>query len=188
MSILNLSIILTNRQKKKNIRQVHTLPKDSTFISNISKYYNQQSRSLHLRKLQSAKPFSTSTILYIPEDHYRPTPVKAKTTRKGKRKRKGKGRRRRRIKRKEMRRRKRKGRRRRKRKGMRGRKEGRKGIMEEAGLKNIPSEAYRPLRICSLVQFHQWVGLGNNTIPIREELGKNTTPINGRLSKPNVNL
>ena len=139
----------------------------------------------YLKKLQSAKSFSTSpkppstsTVLYIPEDHDRPTPVKAETTRKGKRKRKGKGRRKRKGRR----------RRRRKRKGMRWRKEGRKGIMEEAGHKNIPSEAYRPLRICSPVQFHQWAKLGNNTTPTREELGKNTTPTNGRTSKPNVGL
>ena len=38
--------------------------------------------------------------------------------------------------------------------------------MEKAGLKSVPSEAYRPLRIRSLVQFHQWAGLGNNTTPI----------------------
>ena len=53
--------------------------------------YNQQSRSLHLRKLQSAKPFSA--VLYIVEGYDWPTPVKAKTKRKGKikerRKRKG---------------------------------------------------------------------------------------------------
>ena len=45
-------------------------------------------------------------------------------------------------KRKKMR--KRKGRRRRKRKGGIGSKEGRTGIMEKAGLKSFPSEAYRP--------------------------------------------
>ena len=56
-----------------------------------------------------------------------------------------------------------------------------RGIMEEAGLKNNPSER-------TPVQFHQWVGLGNNTTPTREKLGKNTTPINGGMSKPNVGL
>ena len=71
---------------------------------------------------------------------------------------------------------------------MRRRKEGRKGIIEETGLKNIPSEAYRPLRRCSPVQFHQWAGLGNNKTPTGEELAKNTTPTNGRTSKPNVGL
>ena len=71
---------------------------------------------------------------------------------------------------------------------MRRRKKGKKGIMKEAELKNIPSEVYRPFRICSPVQFHQRVGLGNNTTPIGEELGKNTTPTNGRTSKPKVGL
>ena len=70
--------------------------------------YNQQSRSLHIRKLQSAKPFSV--VLYITEGYDRPTPVKAKTKRKGKRKERRK----------------------------------RKGIMEEAGLKNIPPERTAP--------------------------------------------
>ena len=54
--------------------------------------------------------------------------------------------------------------------------------MEEARLKNIPSKVRCFLRICSLVQFHQWERLGNNITPTREELGKNTTPINGRTS------
>ena len=67
----------------------------------------------------------------------------------------------------------------RKRKGVIRRKKGRKGIMEEAGLKNIPSEAYCPLQICSPIQFHQWAGLGNNTTPTEEELGKNKTLTNG---------
>ena len=35
-------------------------PKDCTFISVISEDYNQQSHSLHLRKLQSARSFFTS--------------------------------------------------------------------------------------------------------------------------------
>ena len=51
-------------------------------------------------------------------------------------------------------------RRRRKRKGGIGRKEGRTGIMEKTGLKSFPSEAFRPLRIRSPVQFLQWAGLG----------------------------
>ena len=88
--------------------------------------YNQQSRSLHLIKLQLEKPFSA--VLYIAEGYDQPTPVKAKTTRKGKRK----GRK------------KRQGRKKRKRKGIRRTKEGRKGIMEEAGLKNIPPERTVP--------------------------------------------
>ena len=69
-------------KKKKNIRQVHVFPKDCTVIAVISENYNQQSRSLHLRKLQLAKPFSTSKKITI-NKHL----VKAKTTRKRKRKR-----------------------------------------------------------------------------------------------------
>ena len=100
---------INKKNKQTNIIQVHTFPKDCTFISVISKNYNQQSRSLHLRKLQSTKSFSTSQKITI-DQH----PVKAKTIRK------------------------------RKRKGRRRRKYGRKGIIEEEGLKNIPSERAAP--------------------------------------------
>ena len=62
-------------KKKKKIRQVHTFPKDCTFITVISENYNQQSCSLH-------QPFSTSQKITIIK-HL----VKAKTTRKRKRKR-----------------------------------------------------------------------------------------------------
>ena len=51
--------------------------------------YNRKIRSLHLRKLQSAKPFFV--VLYIVEGYDQLTPVKEKTKRKGKKKgRKGK--------------------------------------------------------------------------------------------------
>ena len=127
MSIFSLSNILANHQKKKKQTNKH---QTSTHTSKRLYFYFK-----YLRKLQSAKPFSTSTVLYIPEDHDRPTPVKENTTRKGKRKGKRKRKGKERRKRKGRGRKKRKGRRRRKRKGMRRRKEGRKGIMEEAGLK-----------------------------------------------------
>ena len=42
--------------------------------------------------------------------------------------------------------------------------------MDKAGLKSFPSEAYRPLRIHSPVQFHQWARLGNNTTPTRGKI------------------
>ena len=80
-----------------------------------------QNPSLHLRELQSADSFSTSQKITISKafptsaDHDRSTLVKEKTIRKGKRKRGGRG------------------------------KKGRIGIMEKAGLKSVPSEAYRPL-------------------------------------------
>ena len=48
-------------------------------ITVISKNYNQINRSLHLRKLQLAKPFSTSQKIPIGKQ-----PLKAKTTRKRK--------------------------------------------------------------------------------------------------------
>ena len=43
-----------------NIRQVDLFSKNITFITVIPEDYNQQNRSLHLRRLQSAKPLSTS--------------------------------------------------------------------------------------------------------------------------------
>ena len=58
--------------------------------------------------------------------------------------------------------------------------------MEKAGLKSFPSEAYRPLRIRSPVQFLQWAGLGNNTTPTGGKLGKNTTPTNSRAKEPSA--
>ena len=94
-----------------HFKEVTITSEDYKIFLYISENYNQQSRSLHLKKLQSAKPFPTSI------DHDRPTLVKEKTTRKGKRNRKG---------------------------GRRG-KEGRTSIMEKAGLKSVPSKAYRPL-------------------------------------------
>ena len=104
------------------------------------------------RFVNNDKSFSTSQEITISKTvlHIGQHPVKAKTTRKGKRKRKrerkkrrkrkGKGRR----KRKGRRRRKRKGRRRRKRERSRRGKEKRTGIMEKARLKNIPSEHTAP--------------------------------------------
>ena len=93
----------------------------------ISGNYNQQSLSLH-------QLFSTSQKITIgqPQSRQKPQEIEKEGEGEGERK---KGRRRR----------KRKGRRGRKRKGMRRRNEGRKGITEEAGLKNIPFEEYRPL-------------------------------------------
>ena len=91
--------------------KTHVLQRIVLYFKGVTvntKNYNQQSRSLHLIKLQSTKPFSA--ILYIAEGYDRPTPVKAKTKRKGKRKERRK----------------------------------RKGIMEEAGLKNIPLERIVP--------------------------------------------
>ena len=72
----------------------------------------------------------SKTILHIGQH-----PVNVKTTRKGKRKRR------------------REGKKKRKRKKRRKRKEKR---TEKEGLKSFPLEAHRPLRICSLAQFHQW--------------------------------
>ena len=84
MSIFSLSNILVNCQKKKQINKLQT----STHTSKRLYFYFK-----YLRKLQSAKSFSTSqkitinkAFLYIPEDHDRPTPVKAKTIRKEKEK------------------------------------------------------------------------------------------------------
>ena len=65
-------------------------------------------------------------------------------------------------------------------------KRGEEGIMEKAGLKSFPSEVYSPLRIRSPVQFHQWAGLGNNTIPTGRKVRKNTTHTNSRAEKPSV--
>ena len=44
--------------------------------------------------------------------------------------------------------------------------------MEEAGLKNIPFERTAPSEYVPRSSFYQWAGLGNNTTPTREELGK----------------
>ena len=67
-------------------------------------------------------------------------------------------------------------------------KRGEEGIMEKAGLKSFPSETYHPLQIRSPVQFHQWVGLGNNTTPTGGKLRKNITPTNNRAEKPSTGL
>ena len=110
--IFSLSNILADHQKKKKQTNKQT-----------SNKYTRFQKTVLLFQISQKITFSKGKE----KDHDRPTPVKAKTTRKGKREA----------------RRKRKGMRRRKRKEIR-RKEGRKGIMEEAGLKNIPSKHTAP--------------------------------------------
>ena len=94
MFIFSLINILADRQKKKKKRNKHQtsthVSKNCTFISVISENYNQKSCSLHLRKLQSAKPSSTSVVLSISEDHDRPTPSQGKNHKKEKEKEKKK--------------------------------------------------------------------------------------------------
>ena len=120
--IFSLINILADLKKKKK-------KKTSTHVSKRLYFYFN-----YLRKLQSAKPFFTSqkitiskAVLYISRSLHQPFstspkitigqhPVRAKTTRK------------------------------RKRKGRRRRKRGRKGIMEKAGLKKIPSKRAAPFK------------------------------------------
>ena len=84
MFIYILINILEDHQEKKNQISTH-VSKRLYFI--ILENYNQQSCFLHLIKLQSAKPSSTSTVLYISEDHDRPTPSQGKNHKKEKEKR-----------------------------------------------------------------------------------------------------
>ena len=78
MFIFSLINIPADHKKKKTKTNKQTsdkythFQKNCTFISVISENYNQQSRSLHLIKLQSAKSFSTSVVIYVSEDHDRP--------------------------------------------------------------------------------------------------------------------
>ena len=111
--IFSLSNILADHQKKKKTNK------------QTSNKYTRFQKTVLLFQISQKIAFSKGKEKH----HDRPTPVKAKTTRKGKRegRRKRKGMRRRKRKRKEIR-----------------RKEGRKGIMEEAGLKNIPSKRTTP--------------------------------------------
>ena len=58
--------------------KTHVLQRIVLYFKGVTvntKNYNRQSRSLHLRKLQSANPFSV--VLYIAEGYDRLTPVKA---------------------------------------------------------------------------------------------------------------
>ena len=67
--------------------KTHVLQRIVLYFKGVTintKNYNQQSCSLHLRKLQSTKPLSA--VLYIVEGYDRPTPIKEKTKRKGERK------------------------------------------------------------------------------------------------------
>ena len=153
-------------KRKQGARLVEALKSHITQIHNFisGKLQSPQRITKYFFTSQKKKIITISRVVL----HIGQYPVKAKTTRKRKNRRMRKKRR------------KRKGRRRRK------RKEGRKRIMEKAGLKSFPSEAHRPLRICSPVQFLQWAGLGNNTTPTRGKLGKNTTPTNSRAEEPSA--
>ena len=98
-----------NTNTKFHFRDVTITSRDYKIFLYILENYNQQSRSPHHKKITIRNAFPTLA------DHDRPTLVKAKTTRKGKRK----GRKKRKA-------------------GGRGN-EGRIGIMEKAGLKSVPS-------------------------------------------------
>ena len=161
-----------NTNPKFHFKEVIITSEDYKIFLYISENYNQQSRSLHLKKLQSSKSF-----FKLANNQSRQKPQEIEREIEGEREREREG----------ERARERRGERENEgegeRKGGIGRKEGRIGIMEKAGLTSFPSEAHRPLRIRSPVQFHLWAGLGNNTIPTGGKLGKNTTPTNSKEEK-----
>ena len=71
----------TRRKKKKGESKRHTGIHASKGLYFYFKYIKKlQSVKVVLRKLQSAKPFYTSTALYISEGQDQPTPDKAETT------------------------------------------------------------------------------------------------------------
>ena len=167
----------TREKRKQGARLVEALKSRITQIHNfISGKLQSPQRitnlSLHLRKLQSARSFSASQKkkLQSVESFFTSANTQSRQKpqereRKGERENEGEGERE---------------------NGGIGIKEERTGIMEKAGLKIFPSEAYRPLRIRSLFQFLQWAGLGNNTTPTGGKLGKNTTPTNSRAEEPSA--
>ena len=158
MSIFILSNILANRQKKQTSDKYTHFQKTvllfqmsqkitiSKAIPYISRNYNQQSLSLH-------QPFSTSQKIMMGNPsqgkNHKKEKEKEKRKMKEKEKMKAKNKEKKRSKKKEKKRSKKNE----KEKRSENEKRGKKSIMEEAGLKNIPSEEYR-LRICSPFQFH----------------------------------
>ena len=145
-------------QKEKSTRKRREKRKQGARLVEARKSHITQIHNLISGKLQSpqriTKYFFTSQkkiTISRAVFHIGQHPIKAKTTRKRKKGRKGKNRKKKRNRKKRKGKKRRKGRRKRKRKGGIGRKEGRTGIMEKAGLKSFPSEAYRPLRIRSSI-------------------------------------
>ena len=172
-------------KRKQGARLVEALKSHITQIQNFISGKLQSPQRITKSFFTYQKITISKVVLHISKNYnqqshssHQSTPSQGKNHKKGKEKEKEKG--------KEKENEKEKKRRRRKRKRGMGRKEGRTGIMDKAGLKSFPFEAYRPLRIRSPVQFHQWAELWNNITPTAGKLGKNKTPTNSKVEKPSA--